>query len=250
MKTTKNTSIKSLSKVIDVLTFAGYNRAESDFPTEKSYNLLQEEESSYLQFEVYKNSFEVKIEGNVVSYLFNREQIENFNDFLVNLYKTMQVSGYPINPRYVTVQMILDGDILYLAGEGRLVMKEIVEAGMEKEWKLWRLRDPDSNGSLMDLFDTIVNFPLFYREARLYGSIFHLPSLQFFGMTEEESLKEMYDFCMSIPIDKIDTCKFNIRGIKGMFQYNSYLFHMCFAKGRISVAQLMQMLQSMNNKAA
>lgn len=160
-------------------------------------------------------------------------------------YGDAQKSPVQLLPENVTLQMIADG--ILGKKESATVAQRIIAEGMEQHFSNFRAKDQYANSSLTDLFDTVVNFPIHNSEIRLYGDSIELKYLHFSGMKPEESLQELFNYANGKDCELMDLCEFKLRGVKGFLPYNSYLFHQCFAEGRITVDELIKMLQEMED---
>lgn len=156
-------------------------------------------------------------------------------------YGESQKSQIQLLPENVTLQMIADGILGDKESTG--IAKNIIAVGMEEQFNQFRAKDKDANGSLMDLFDTVVNFPIHNAEIYLYGDCTTLRRVHFSGMKPEESLQKLFNYASEKDYEIMDECSFKLRGAKGFLPYSSYLFHQCFAEGRITVDELIKMLQ-------
>lgn len=160
-------------------------------------------------------------------------------------YGEVEKSSIQLLPEYVTLQMIADG--ILESEEAVNVAKHIIAEGMEKQFNSFRAKDEYANETLTDLFDTVVNFPIYNAEIRLYGGTVQTKYYQFSGMRPKESLQKLFDYANREDYELMDLCEFKLRGVKGFLPYNSYLFHQCFAEGRITVDELIKMLQEMED---
>lgn len=154
------------------------------------------------------------------------------------------ITSNVVNPKNVTLQMIAYGKIDYAGKEAKLVANKIINENMEAMFEKFRRMDLYANESVADLLDTVVNFSIFNAEIILYVNFLDLGKRQFFGMKKEETLLALYVFAQQYPPKNMNTCKFKIRGI---FSFNDYLFHQCFAKGRISIDELIYFLYKYKN---
>lgn len=160
-------------------------------------------------------------------------------------YGEVEKSQPQLLPENITLQMIADG--VLQSEESINVAKHIIAEGMEEQFNSFRAKDKDANESLADLFDTVANFLLFNAEIRFYGTCLKSQYKQFFGMKPEDSLQKLSDYANGKDYELMDLCEFKLRGVKGFLPFNSYLFHQCFAEGRITVDELIKMLQETEN---
>lgn len=147
-----------------------------------------------------------------------------------------------VNPKNVTLKMVASGEIDYMRKDAICAANRIITENMENEFEEFRSKDPFADESVCDLLDTIANFPMFNAEVILYGTFIDLGEMQFFGMKKEESILAMYVFSKKHTSEEMNKSKFKIRGIKGRLSFNDYLFHQCFAKGIITVDELINLL--------
>lgn len=160
-------------------------------------------------------------------------------------YGEVEKSSIQLLPECVTLQMIADG--ILESEEAVNVAKHIIAEGMEKQFNSFRDKDEYANETLTDLFDTVVNFPIYNAEIRLYGGTVQTKYYQFSGMRPKESLQKLFDYANRKDYELMDLCEFKLRGVKGFLPYNSDLFHQCFAEGRITVDELIKRLQEMED---
>ncbi len=89
-----------------------------------------------------------------------------------------------------------------------------------------------------DLYDAFVDFTFYGAEIRVKVPCTVHPSgcWQVFGMTPEESLKNLfYDVCSNDALlEAIDGIPFKIYGEKGQYRLDGIACHYAFSKGRIS----------------
>lgn len=242
---------KAVEQTVEILTFAGFKEMEKVFPLHRTYCKLNLDTSVALTFYLGEDFFSLE-------YFWDKGEIwyrgffsdngdfryDDFDEWVSVLYGEFQKLGFSINLKFVSMQMIANGNIKS-TDEVVGVVRQIISKCLLTEFAKYRSFDKDANASLNDLFDTIRNFPLFNAEITLYGDCLELGKMQFFGMTPEESLQKLFEYGNANNPELMDECNFKLRGVKGFLPYNSYLFHQCFAEGRISVQKLIDMLQEM-----
>lgn len=101
---------------------------------------------------------------------------------------------------------------------------------------------PDGLECFSDIYDAFVDFLGFGAEIRVPvpTSIHPAGIWQAFGMTAEESLKELYyDACENGALwDALIGATFKIRGERGQFQLNTCACRHAFDKGRLTTKEL------------
>lgn len=99
-----------------------------------------------------------------------------------------------------------------------------------------------------DLIDCLLDFSCFGAELKIEvpQEVHPFKSMQFFGMTPEESLSSLFDETTDRPelSDIMEGCLFMVAGSKRKYVYSSTIMHYCFAKGRISVKQALDIMAS------
>lgn len=99
-----------------------------------------------------------------------------------------------------------------------------------------------------DLIDCLLDFSCFGAELKIEvpSDVHPFKSMQFFGMTPEESLSRLFDETTDRPglSEVLEGCRFTMEGSRKTYIYSSSIMHYCFAKGRISVAEALDIMSS------
>lgn len=99
-----------------------------------------------------------------------------------------------------------------------------------------------------DIIDCLLDFSCFGAELKIEvpQEVHPFKSMQFFGMTPEESLFRLFDEINDRPglSDVMEGRKFTVEGSRRTYVYSSTIMHYCFAKGRISVKQALDIMAS------
>lgn len=138
----------------------------------------------------------------------------------------------------ITLKEIANGKV-FDDKEAIEVAKRILDAKKSSEFNKFRFFYPGANASRADLRDCLTDFNLFAGEVKLYKG--KNAYKQFLGFTKEETLAALSEFIFIN--NEEEDLTFSVRGYKGRFPVNLTFFHYCFAKGRISVDEMLNMLK-------
>lgn len=99
-----------------------------------------------------------------------------------------------------------------------------------------------------DLIDCLLDFSCFGAELKIEvpQEVHPFKSMQFFGMTPEESLFRLFDEINDRPelSDVMEGRQFTVAGSRKKYAYSSTIMHYCFAKGRINVEEALDIMAS------
>lgn len=105
-----------------------------------------------------------------------------------------------------------------------------------------------SGKSDADLTDCLLDFSSFGGELKIEvpQDVHPFERLQFFGMTPQESLTSLFNATTDRPglSEVLEGCRFTVKGSRRTYVYSSTIMHYCFAKGRISVAEALDIMSS------
>lgn len=97
-----------------------------------------------------------------------------------------------------------------------------------------------------DLKDCLLDFNSFGGELKIEvpKEVHPFKCLQFFGMTPKDSLSSLYYQTLDRPelAEAIEGNSFVIYGRCGIYAYSSTIMHYCFAEGRISIEDALDMM--------
>lgn len=143
-----------------------------------------------------------------------------------------------IEVKNITLKQIANGKV-FDSEEAVKVAKRILDTKRSSEFNKYRFFYPGANFSKPDLLDCLLDFNIFAGEVKLYKG--KNAYKQFLGFTKEETLAALSEF-LFINNEEEDLT-FSVRGYKDRFPVNLTFFHYCFAKGRISVDEMLDMLR-------
>lgn len=145
----------------------------------------------------------------------------------------------------LTLEKIANGNTS-LTGEAVEIARTILANGLYSQFNRYAFFYGYDSEELGDIQDLLLDFKSFGGEIKIKVTTDIHPSgtWSVFGMTLVESLNRLFSELTNKPYlvsDKLENSIFTIKGVKGKFAYNGVLFHYCFAKGRISEQELLEM---------
>lgn len=144
-----------------------------------------------------------------------------------------------------TLQQIANGNTS-LTGQAVEVARTILTDGLYSQFSRYAFYYGYDSDELGDIQDLLLDFSCFGGEVRMKVStdIHPFGTWQVFGMKPSITLERLMSEISNMPYavsQKLENSVFTIKGIKGKFSYISTYFHYCFAEGRISEQQLLEM---------
>lgn len=138
-----------------------------------------------------------------------------------------------------------------LTGEPVKIAKRLLISGLYDSFNVFAQKSNCKSDKYEDITDCLLDFSSLTEQ---YISIKTSTSASGYytisGRTMEESLYAMYVCIENKPRDianQIEGCLFSVRGVDGVFKYTSTYFHYCFAKGRISELELLDIIRVGND---
>lgn len=99
-----------------------------------------------------------------------------------------------------------------------------------------------------DLIDCLRDFSGFGGELKIEvpKEVHPFKHFQFFGMTPQQSLFALFNYTIEHPrlMDVMEGRLFTVAGSRKKYAYSSTIMHYCFAKGRISVEEALDIMAS------
>ncbi|MBM6866389.1 hypothetical protein H6A66_14610 [Bacteroides caecigallinarum] len=145
------------------------------------------------------------------------------------------------------IEKIANGETS-LTGEPVDIAKRIVENNLQSKFKSFAFFYKGDGNKILDVQDCLLDFKLFGAEITVIDvpeNIHPTRKLQIFGMTFQETLKDLF-YELTLNPKKMFKCeckKFTINGVKGKFKISYTALHYCFGEGSISVEECMAMMR-------
>lgn len=142
------------------------------------------------------------------------------------------------------IEKVANGETV-LKGEAVEIAKRIIEEGLITKFKKFAFFYQGDEKEIYDVQDCIIDFRLHGAELNINYLNPNKEKMTIFGITLEESLKRLFDaFTDNNKImNDLEDRLFTVNGIKGQFKLSYTALHYCFAKGRITEKQCLDMMR-------
>ncbi|WP_419072226.1 hypothetical protein [Phocaeicola coprocola] len=142
------------------------------------------------------------------------------------------------------IEKVANGETV-LKGEAVEIAKRIIEEGLITKFKKFAFFYQGDEKEIYDVQDCIIDFRLHGAELNINYLNPNKGKMTIFGITLEESLKRLFDaFTDNNKImNDLEDRLFTVNGIKGQFKLSYTALHYCFAKGRITEKQCLDMMR-------
>lgn len=135
-----------------------------------------------------------------------------------------------------------------IKGKAVEIAKKIIDQKLASKFRSYAFFCYGNIDDIYDLQDCLLDFSWFGEEITVQDipeNIHPSKKWQIFGMRAEDSLKNLfYDMYKNIKLaDILEGKEFRVRGIKGKFKVSYTLLHYCFAKGKITSHECLDMMR-------
>lgn len=142
------------------------------------------------------------------------------------------------------IEKVAGGETI-LKGEAVRIAKGIIEKGLQSKFKEFAFFYQGSENEIYDVQDCILDFGFTGAEIDVLYNYPDKSRMQIFGMTMEQSLKRLFETLTHNGnlMKNLEGKPFKVNGIKGKFTLCYTILHYCFAKGRITEKQCLEMMR-------
>lgn len=142
------------------------------------------------------------------------------------------------------IEKVANGETV-LKGEAVEIAKRIIEEGLITKFKKFAFFYQGDEKEIYDVQDCIIDFRLHGAELNINYLNPNKWKMTIFGITLEESLKRLFDAFTDNNklMNDLEDRLFTVNGIKGQFKLSYTALHYCFAKGRITEKQCLEMMR-------
>lgn len=142
------------------------------------------------------------------------------------------------------IEKVAKGETV-LKGEAVEIAKRIIEEGLITKFKKFAFFYQGDEKEIYDVQDCIIDFRLHGAELNINYLNPNKGKITIFGITLEESLKRLFDAFTDNNklMNDLEDRLFTVNGIKGEFKLSYTALHYCFAKGRITEKQCLDMMR-------
>lgn len=142
------------------------------------------------------------------------------------------------------IEKVANGETV-LKGEAVEIAKRIIEEGLITKFKKFAFFYQGDEKEIYDVQDCIIDFRLHGAELNINYLNPNKGKMTIFGITLEESLKRLFDAFTDNNklMNDLEDRLFTVNGIKGQFKLSYTALHYCFAKGRITEKQCLEMMR-------
>ncbi len=142
------------------------------------------------------------------------------------------------------IEKVANGETV-LKGEAVEIAKRIIEEGLITKFKKFAFFYQGDEKEIYDVQDCIIDFRLHGAELNINYLNPNKGKMTIFGITLEESLKRLFDAFTDNNklMNDLEDRLFTVNGIKGQFKLSYTALHYCFAKGRITEKQCLDMMR-------
>lgn len=142
------------------------------------------------------------------------------------------------------IEKVAKGETV-LKGEAVEIAKRIIEEGLITKFKKFAFFYQGDEKEIYDVQDCIIDFRLHGAELNINYLNPNKGKMTIFGITLEESLKRLFDAFTDNNklMNDLEDRLFTVNGIKGQFKLSYTALHYCFAKGRITERQCLDMMR-------
>lgn len=142
------------------------------------------------------------------------------------------------------IEKVAKGETV-LKGEAVEIAKRIIEEGLITKFKKFAFFYQGDEKEIYDVQDCIIDFRLHGAELNINYLNPNKGKMTIFGITLEESLKRLFDAFTDNNklMNDLEDRLFTVNGIKGQFKLSYTALHYCFAKGRITEKQCLDMMR-------
>lgn len=142
------------------------------------------------------------------------------------------------------IEKVAKGETV-LKGEAVEIAKRIIEEGLITKFKKFAFFYQGDEKEIYDVQDCIIDFRLHGSELNINYLNPNKGKMTIFGITLEESLKRLFDAFTDNNklMNDLEDRLFTVNGIKGQFKLSYTALHYCFAKGRITEKQCLDMMR-------
>lgn len=142
------------------------------------------------------------------------------------------------------IEKVANGETV-LKGEAVEIAKRIIEEGIITKFKKFAFFYQGDEKEIYDVQDCIIDFRLHGAELNINYLNPNKGKMTIFGITLEESLKRLFDAFTDNNklMNDLEDRLFTVNGIKGQFKLSYTALHYCFAKGRITEKQCLDMMR-------
>lgn len=142
------------------------------------------------------------------------------------------------------IEKVANGETV-LKDEAVEIAKRVIEEGLITKFKKFAFFYQGDEKEIYDVQDCIIDFRLHGAELNINYLNPNKGKMTIFGITLEESLKRLFDaFADNNKLmNDLEDRLFTVNGIKGQFKLSYTALHYCFAKGRITEKQCLDMMR-------
>lgn len=142
------------------------------------------------------------------------------------------------------IEKVAKGETV-LKGEAVEIAKRIIEEGLITKFKKFAFFYQGDEKEIYDVQDCIIDFRLHGAELNINYLNPNKGKMTIFGITLEESLKRLFDAFTDNNklMNDLEDRLFTVNGIKDQFKLSYTALHYCFAKGRITEKQCLDMMR-------
>lgn len=142
------------------------------------------------------------------------------------------------------IEKVANGETV-LKGEAVEIAKRIIGEGLITKFKKFAFFYQGDEKEIYDVQDCIIDFRLHGAELNINYLNPNKGKMTIFGITLEESLKRLFDAFTDNNklMNDLEDRRFTVNGIKGQFKLSYTALHYCFAKGRITEKQCLDMMR-------
>lgn len=142
------------------------------------------------------------------------------------------------------IEKVANGETV-LKGEAVEIAKRIIEEGLITKFKKFAFFYQGDEKEIYDVQDCIIDFRLHGAELNINYLNPNKGKMTIFGITLEESLKRLFDAFTDNNklMNDLEDRLFTVNGIKDQFKLSYTALHYCFAKGRITEKQCLDMMR-------
>ena len=142
------------------------------------------------------------------------------------------------------IEKVANGETV-LKDEAVEIAKRVIEEGLITKFKKFAFFYQGDEKEIYDVQDCIIDFRLHGAELNINYLNPNKGKMTIFGITLEESLKRLFDAFTDNNklMNDLEDRLFTVNGIKGQFKLSYTALHYCFAKGRITEKQCLEMMR-------
>lgn len=142
------------------------------------------------------------------------------------------------------IEKVANGETV-LKDEAVEIAKRVIEEGLITKFKKFAFFYQGDEKEIYDVQDCIIDFRLHGAELNINYLNPNKGKMTIFGITLEESLKRLFDAFTDNNklMNDLEDRLFTVNGIKGQFKLSYTALHYCFAKGRITEKQCLDMMR-------